>query len=297
MLSMLQSYTPPAGADTYRCFVIPMGVNETKFLSAVDVLPGARSVVHHVLLFQDNTGAVDKLDYADGQPGYTCFGGPGLDFGGNSLALLNAMVGAWAPGQRPQALPAGIGIPIQKNAKLIMQVHYHPRDGGDTDQTRVGLYFSKVPVTQRLFFIPVVNTKFTIPPFAENYQVKADLPVVSLIEGKVIWVYPHMHLLGRQIKVDVLKPDQTTDPIIYEDNWEFHWQGAYTLKNPLAVKAGSTVRLTCTYDNTGQSTHHGLLAQPQPTSWGEQTTDEMCLAFLGVTFDNEAILRLLFPAL
>jgi hypothetical protein len=33
-----------------------------------------------------------------------------------------------------------------------------------------------------------------------------------------------------------------------------------------------------------------------PVSWGERTIDEMCLAFVGVIFDNEAPLQLPFSA-
>jgi len=60
-LSMLQSYTPPRGKDVYRCFVIPTGLNDTSYLSAIDIIPGARQIVHHVLLYQDTAGVGDAL--------------------------------------------------------------------------------------------------------------------------------------------------------------------------------------------------------------------------------------------
>ncbi|MEO8025098.1 MAG: cytochrome c, partial [Bryobacteraceae bacterium] len=71
-LRMLQTFTPARGKDVYRCFVIPTGLDSTRFLSAIDVLPGNRSIVHHVLLYQDTQGVTDKLDGQDGQPGYDC---------------------------------------------------------------------------------------------------------------------------------------------------------------------------------------------------------------------------------
>jgi hypothetical protein len=65
----------------YRCFVLPTGLTEDRFVSAVDVLPGDRSIVHHVILYLDTTGQSEKLDEADPGPGYTCYGGPGIDAG------------------------------------------------------------------------------------------------------------------------------------------------------------------------------------------------------------------------
>jgi mono/diheme cytochrome c family protein len=294
-LSMLQPFTPPAGAgDVYRCFIIPTGLHETRMLSAIDLMPGSRAIVHHVLLFQDTQGRADALDYRDGQPGYPCFGGPGIPFGDNLFNALTAGLGGWAPGQRAQHLPEGVGIQLHKDARIIMQVHYSPRDGGDADQTRIGLYFSKEPVARRLLHVPVLNQEFVIPPGERRYEVNAELPVPPLLDAKVIWAYPHMHLLGREIKGDVLKPDRSVDPIIWENDWDFHWQGSYTLKEPLAIRAGSTVRLQCIYDNSEENPRNPN-QPPKPVGWGEATSDEMCLLFLGVTFDNEPLLSLLLP--
>jgi hypothetical protein len=286
-LRMLQPYTPPTdNGDIYRCFIIPTGLNETVNISAIDVLPGSRQIVHHVLLFQDTQGVGQDLESRDGQPGYPCFGGPGIMF---SLENLNAALAGWAPGQRPHYLPDGIGIPLQKGARIIMQVHYHPHHGTDTDQTRIGLYFSKKPITQRLFQLPLINDNFTIPAGTARYDVNASLTVPLLFDFHVIWVYPHMHLLGREIKMEVQNRDGSVTPLIYEDNWDFNWQGSYTLKEAVGVRSGSVVRLKCTFDNSAANQRNPN-SPPKSVGWGEATTDEMCVGFLGLTLDNERIL-------
>ncbi len=288
-LSMLQPYTPPRGKDVYRCFVIPTGLTDTSYLSAIDVLPGARQIVHHVLLYQDTNGVGDALaaQNQDGQPGYPCFGGPGIAL---SLDNINASLGGWAPGQRTHLLPDGIAIQLLQGAKLIMQVHYYPVGRTGDDQTRIGLYFTKQAVQQRLFQIPVLNQNFTIPAGMESYDVKASLTVPLFLDSHAIWIYPHMHLLGRQIKVDVLNRDKSIAPMIYENNWDFNWQGAYTFKDSVAIPAGSTVRVTCTYNNSDSNSKN-----PNdpivPVSWGERTTDEMCLSFIGVRLATSRIFR------
>ncbi len=285
-LRMLQTYTPPRGKDVYRCFVIPTGIDSTKYLSAIDVLPGNRQIVHHVLLYQDTQGVSDKLEGKDGQPGYECFGGPGITIGADNL---NATLAGWAPGQRTQKLPGGVGIELLKSAKIIMQVHYFPQRATGEDQTRIGLYYQKGKIEQRLYEIPVVNTTFKIPVGNEAYDVKASLTTLPILSGQMIWVYPHMHLLGRKISVEVTGPDKkTTTPAIAINNWDFNWQGGYTFVKPMVFAGGSTVKVSCTFDNSEKNPknpNNPLVV----VGWGENTTDEMCLAFLGITLDIEKL--------
>ncbi|MEO7144652.1 MAG: ascorbate-dependent monooxygenase [Bryobacteraceae bacterium] len=283
VLQMPAPFTPARGVDVYRCFVLPSDLAAPTYLGAVDVQPGNRQIVHHVLLFVDTTGQAAQMDGQDGSPGYDCFGGPGITLN------LNSTLGAWAPGQRGQFLPDGVGIPLPAHATVVMQVHYHPSAYTGPDQTSVGLYFARSDVEQQLYMIPVLNDSFTIPAGAPNFNVSTSFQVPPLFDAHLIWIFPHMHLLGRQIKVDVVNPDQTTTPLVYEDNWDFNWQGAYTYSSAVPIKAGSTVKLNCAFDNSADNPtnpNNPLVA----VGWGERTTDEMCLAYLGVTLDNENLL-------
>ena len=61
------------GADVYRNFVIRTNFKETVYVRAMDVHPGNKKVVHHVIAFLDANGRARKLEDAnkDGQPGYS----------------------------------------------------------------------------------------------------------------------------------------------------------------------------------------------------------------------------------
>lgn len=48
---MTQIYDVPRKKDDYRCFVLPTGVDADKWVTAVQVVPGNKQIVHHVLLF------------------------------------------------------------------------------------------------------------------------------------------------------------------------------------------------------------------------------------------------------
>jgi hypothetical protein len=295
-LTMAEPYEPPRGRDMYRCFVLPTDFATTKFISAVDILPGDRRYVHHVILYVDPTGESEQLDAKEPGPGYTCFGGPGTEIsaadvlGGNSLSL-----GGWAPGTRASHLPQGVGMQLPSKARIVMQVHYYARGGTAPDQTRVGLYFNKTTVERRLLFVPVVpldsrgRVDMTIPAGAADHTITTEFLVPPFYDAKLVNIFPHMHLLGRKIKADLIGLDgRVAAPLVYIDNWDFNWQGPYTYNSEVSLRALQRVRLACTYDNSVNNPRNPN--NPVKTvRWGEGTEDEMCLVFLGLTFDRDRL--------
>jgi hypothetical protein len=287
-LTVPQSFTPDVGGDVYRCFVLPdTGLSSDTYLSAIDVMPGNRQIVHHVLLYADATGTAAQMDGQDGSPGYTCFGGPGIPV--NTTNILQALdslsgMGGWAPGTRAHFLPDGIGTLLPGGARVVMQVHYHPNGVTGPDQSQIGLYFMRSKIQKRLYHIPVVNMDFKVQPNTVQ-DVTAVFPPIPLpLSAKAINIFPHMHLLGRKIKADLIDLSGKVTPMVYEDNWDFNWQGAYTYTNAIPIPNFSKIKVTCTFDNTTDNPKNPN--DPLVTvGWGERTTDEMCLAFVGVTLD------------
>jgi uncharacterized protein (TIGR03437 family) len=279
IVSPESDYTPPTQGDMYRCFSAPVsGLRGDRWISALSVKPGNPRIVHHVIVYPDPTGVSAQLDANDPQPGYTCFGGPGFD----SVDLL----GGWAPGSRGYFAPDGAGIKLANNARVVIQVHYHPTGQKETDRTPVGLYFAKSPVNKQLQVLPLVNQSFAIPPGAKNYEVTASYTIPTFLSGQMWAVTPHMHLLGKKIKVEVTRPGTTQpDCLINIEDWNFNWQGTYLYQNAVELSGGSRLKLTTIYDN---STDNPLNPNnpPRTVRWGEETTDEMSLAFVGFTLNG-----------
>jgi len=282
-------FTPARDKDTFRCFSVPVSsLRGDRYLQGLDVRPGNRKIVHHVLVFPDPGGKSVALDAKDPEPGYECFGGPGFPISTNQADILagkSYMLGGWAPGVRGYFAPEGTGIKMSggANDRVVIQVHYHPTGEPETDHTSVGLYFAKVPVQKNLLLLPLANTAFTIPAGAKQYQVTQNLDALPFA-GKIVGVTPHMHLLGKQIKVEVTRPNESPQCLINVPSWDYNWQGSYLYQTPIAAPAGSRVKLTCTYDN---STDNPLNPNtpPKPVGWGETTVDEMALAFVAATLD------------
>jgi peroxiredoxin len=270
----------PEGEDDYRHFIIPTELPQDAYVEAIDVQPGNRNTVHHVIAYVDTKGVARKLDARDPGPGYTNFGGPGFE--------PASMLGGWAPGSVPDTLPYGTGRWLPQGADVVLQVHYYRTGIEETDRTRVGLYFSKHPRPIKVHTAAVINRRFVIPAGAATHNVQAKWPVNRSLY--VLETFPHMHLLGRSMKTSARLPDGERLPMIWIKNWDFNWQQWYAFSRPLLLPKGSVVEVEATFDNSSGNPNNPH-DPPKDVGWGEKTTDEMCLNFLSVV-DAEQFDRL-----
>jgi hypothetical protein len=290
MILNLPQFSPsPDLTDTYRCFSVPTSMMNDVYLNAAQALPGAPQEVHHILIFMDDTGESLQYEGKDGSPGYDCFGSVGLQ-----TLSAGSYLGSWVPGARVQALDPGIGLLLKAGSRVVVQVHYHPSGRASTDQTSLGFYLAPAgSVQHRMLAIPVVNTDFTIPPNASAYPVTANLTIPTFlgVTGKIIQLGPHMHLLGTQIGIDLVHADQSATPLIFIGNWDFNWQGMYTLTDPIPFVSGDTLRVSSVFDNSDDNPNNPN-SPIVPVSWGERTTDEMVVGYVGITLDQEWLSQL-----
>lgn len=278
-------FTVPARAgDVYRCFTLPTSLTEDRDVVAIEIAPGNRAIVHHLLTFLDTTGESVELDRREPGPGYTCFGGPGIASPGG--------LGGWTIGTGPQRMPPDVGRPLPAGARVVVQMHYNnTREQPQTDSTRIGLYLARQAPAKRMRVIPVMNDQFVIPAGASHYEVHASFTFPRRWgNGEAHMVYPHMHLLGREIKAVLRHPDGTTRPLVYIGDWDFNWQSPYVYAKPVPIPMGSRVEVVATYDNSDANRKRppGPVA---PVTWGERTHDEMCIVFVGVTMDTDPRMR------
>ena len=272
-----ESYALAAdGADVYRCFVIPTDYAEDRYIAAMEVRPENRAIVHHVIAFLDTRGAARKLDAAAAGPGYTSFGGVGFAPSGT--------LGGWAPGNVPQRTPPGTGILLPKGADIVLQVHYHPSGKPETDRTKIGLYFSEGPIDKRVRVLALMNPGLRIPAGAKNHEVRAGHTLTS--DATILAVMPHMHLLGRDMTINAQLPDGKEKRLVRVVDWDFNWQTTYSFKQPVQLPAGSRLEAVSHYDNSADNPRNPN-DPPRAVTWGEQTTDEMCFAFIPYTDDAE----------
>lgn len=294
-------YTPdPQATDDYRCFSIPLpdSITESKSITGVEVRPGNSKIVHHTILFGDPVGESVGLEAAasDGREGYECFGDSRISLSGFTLGVESYILGGWAPGSSPQTLPEGVGLYLRRGARLAIQMHYHPDGTNQSDTTRIGLHFAEERTPHNATVFPVVNTRFTIPAGAQDYEVTAQFSLKSalgipsigslsellttsgLLPLDIVNVFPHMHLLGRSIRMDKISESGETTPMVYIKDWDFDWQDFYTYVNPVPLGFSDQLVVSAIYDNSAANPRNPH-SPPVPVSWGDKTTDEMCLVF------------------
>ncbi len=269
-------YTVTATDDEYRCFVIPNGLNQVEYLRGLEAIPGNHEVVHHILIYEDTTGQAKILDNQTPEPGYVNFGGPGV----NGARL----VGAWVPGSQTTLVPPFMGVKLTPGADLIVQMHYPKGVTGLSDMTTLNFFFT--PSNQGIREIqlaPLINhTIFSLENYPLNipantvktYHAKFKTP----LNGSVVSVAPHMHLIGRSMVCFAVTPQNDTIPLIRINDWDFHWQGSYFFQKVQKVPAQSILHAYATYDNTVNNPFQPN-DPPKLVVQGEATTDEMMLVY------------------
>ncbi len=277
----MEDYVIPISTeDIYRCFVLSVDNSVDNFIKRLEVIPGNREVVHHVLVYQDTSGQAQQLDDGDPQPGYSAFGG---------IGVANApLIGVWVPGAPVMSTPESMGIKLLAGADLVIQVHYPQGTDGQLDSTRVNIEFTPPGFTRDLGIFPALyhgppslqEGLLAIPPnevssFHEEFQV----PIPATITA----IGPHAHLLCQSMKAWAITPSNDSVPLINIPDWDFHWQGMYEFRKPIYLPMGSTLYGEATYDNTVNNEEN----PNDPPAWvfvGEGTTDEMMLFYFAYTF-------------
>jgi peroxiredoxin len=284
-----------AGKDEFRCFVIPAHLKEDKYVVAYEVKPGNATVVHHTLNYFDTTGKGRKLEAAekarakkpdekDRGPGYSVAMGIGFlpnpaDAPRPNIPPVGSL-GGWAPGQLGAQFPEGSGILLPKESDIIMQVHYHRTGKPEKDRTKIGLYFAKKPVEKpwNTLVINGMSPLTLIRAGNANHTERGGGYVTA--DAKIYSVMPHMHLLGKSVKITMTPPDGKPQLLLEIKNWDYNWQESYWLKEPIDVKAGTKLEIEAVFDNSAKNPNNPS-NPPKLVTFGEETTNEMLFGFIG----------------
>ena len=294
IVKMAEPFTVPAdGPDLLQNFVIPIDIAEDKLVAAIEFHPGNKRVTHHSVLFLDASGRARKLDKATPEPGYSKFGGPGF--------LPSGALGGWSVGNTPRPLPNGMGRYLKKGSDLVVQMHYHPTGKIETDQSEIGLYFVKKPVAESLKeparlvgSIWMANYEMDIAAGENDYRRSTSYTLPK--EVIMVGVVPHMHLLGKSMKVTATLPDNTVKTLIGINNWNYNWQDEYYYERPFKLPAGTRLDVEAVFDNSDNNPSNPS-SPPKRVTWGDGTKDEMLFCFfllssektedlIHVVFDN-----------
>src|SRR5262249_18263986 len=127
---------------------------------------------------------------------------------------------------------------------------------------------------------PIPGLFLSIPPGKKDYAVRSS---VRLTEDLTLYyLVPHMHLLGKRIELLAQEPGGKKEPLVTIEEWDYTWQEMYQLKTPRRLPKGTTLEVRAVYDNSADNPMNPS-APPRTVRFGEQTTNEMCFVFCGVS--------------
>ncbi|HYF01171.1 MAG TPA: hypothetical protein VEJ18_19765, partial [Planctomycetota bacterium] len=159
----------------------------------------------------------------------------------------------------------------------------------EEDLSQLGLWFTKRPAEKIVSGVAVSSRGLYIPAGAKAHRVTAQSPPLP-VDADLIGVAPHMHMLGREMKVWAERPDGRREDLIHIADWDFNWQGSYQYEKAIRLPKGTVVKLEAVYDNSADNPQNPS-SPPKAVRWGEQTTDEMCLLGLQMTADTPEDLK------
>jgi Copper type II ascorbate-dependent monooxygenase, C-terminal domain len=101
---------------------------------------------------------------------------------------------------------------------------------------------------------------------------------------KIVMVAAHMHYIGVGMTIVLDAGSSKAKTLLDVTDFNFHDQRSYILAKPVQVVPGDTLKVTCSYNPRLRQELPQLRTQPARfVTWGDGTTDEMCLGLVWST--------------
>lgn len=268
-------HLPAAGSDVYWNFILPVPVDRTRWLRAVEIRPGDKRLVHHANILVDRLRSSRDLEKE-----------PGAGFGGMELRVESEAFDPdsnfifWKPGTGASKQPDGMALRIDKGTDLLLNVHMQPSGKPELIQPAVGLYFTDDQASVHPMLLELENdAALNIPAGAAQFEVtdSFELP----LDVDLIAVYPHAHYLGKKLEATATYPDGTRKVLIKIPDWDLNWQGVYTYARAIFLPKGTTVEMRYEYDNSADNPRNPH-SPPVEVHGGNRAEDEMAHLWLQV---------------
>ncbi len=239
---------PATGTVPYQYQFVKNPLDEDVWVRAVEIIPGDRKALHHVITSFGTMNDKGRLDRRSRR---------GL--------------GGYVPGAIAEEFPEGTGTLLPAGATFQFQMHYTSYGKPATDSSRMGIYFHKKKPEHVLSGLVLMNTKINIPANSDGHTEMA-----SRVIDKDVLLYsllPHAHFRGKAMEFRAVYADGKEEVLLSVPNYDFNWQTDYILDEPKLLPAGTKIVHTTAWDNSATNPANPDASRDVP--WGEQSWDEM----------------------
>ena len=246
---------PALGPDQYPTPSVPSGMTEDRYIKWIQVLPGARTIDHHILVFAhqpESAAGVSSFgnnarnnDNAAGAANAAAAGGRQAIAGEKITRLAE-----YARGNDGDIYDENTGLLLQAGAVISFEFHYHPNgESPAVDNTLVGIKFFPKGFTPK----HLVSTRgisggpLAIPP---NEVFRSDSWFTLEQPARLVSYQPHGHYRLTHMTLEAIPP--SGQPIVLTDvnHFTWTWQITYPYKYQPAFPKGTLLHSIAWHDNT-----------------------------------------------
>ena len=257
-----------SGTDQYWNFILPVPINQTRWLKSIEIRPGQKRLVHHSNVLVDRTQTSRAREKS-----------PGSGFAGMEIRLDSETFDPdshflfWKPGTIPYVEPEGMALRLDKGTDLVLNMHLQPSGKSEVILPSVGLYFTDQPAKMFPMLLQIENdAALDIPPGEKNFLVNDSLTLP--VDVDLLAVYPHAHYLGKDMQALANLPNGTSQRLIHIKQWDLNWQAVYRFAKPVFLPKGTVISMKYSYDNS-EGNRANPNHPPQRVTAGNRARDEM----------------------
>jgi len=282
IIQMPEPYEVPAeGTVEYTYIILPTNFTTDTWVTAAEIRPSNRAVMHHAVLYLRTPGSKWLHEYPKGVPFVPSprEGTEGRSSDGDRTqegTLADEWLVGYVPGAPPYTLPKDMAFLVKAGSDFVLQLHYTTNGKALADQTRIGLNLAKTSPRRRAFIALVSGANFTIPPNDSSYSASARSTLAA--DTEILSAGPHMHLRGKAMDLQAVYPDGRSETLFSVPRYDFNWQQMYEFADAKKAPAGTRLVVTGTWDNSASNRFN-----PNPNvevKWGDQSWEEMLLSIV-----------------
>lgn len=251
---------PEYGPLQYGRFIVPTGVEQDAWISAVEYRPIERDSVHHALVWILSPG--DALPKA------------------TEIPVKLELLGAYSPADGVIKYPDGVARRLPAGSLLVVDMYASPMGRTKGSRLRTAIRFAKQAPRREVRSLVVADQSLRLAAEA-TATVHAEHKLEAATEIRA--VVPYMRGRGKSMTIAAVMPGADDEVILGIERYDSRWPVRYERRTMLSLPEGARVMATGVFDNSS-----GHVSNPDPSvavEIGPRAGDEAMLVVLEIESD------------